>query len=105
MKTFLIVVCALCLVATHGFAEMQFPDFESLSLKDQQAWGYTIHRSRGKNPSLNISIAPAAAKLCKAVLLYNKTSKGRLLSKCNIVPTKNGDGSLEIALKVFEELN
>jgi hypothetical protein len=105
LKTFLIIIYASFLVGTQGFAEMQFPDFESLNPKNQHAWGYIVHRTKGTNPNLKITIPPAAAKLCKGVRLYTKTSTGRLLSECNISPTKNGNGSLQIALEVFEELN
>jgi hypothetical protein len=104
MKTYLLSSVLIAMMSLTVFAEMQFPAFESLSEKDQKAWGYTIHRNYGNNPSISISIPAAAAKYCQAIRLYTKNKKGRLLTECNIAPLKNADGSLGITLNVFEDL-
>ncbi len=105
MKFWLLVGFLFMAFTETMHAEMQFPDFESLSKADQQKWGYVISRINGNNPSFRLTISPTSAHYCKDARLYFKNNQGTLLAEINISLGHSTDGSINIGLDLFEALD
>ena len=104
MKSTFIGICTSGFMLLSASAELQFPDFASLSPADQQVWGYTVTTTKGGNPNLGITISPKAAAACQGARLYIRDDQRRTLAEINTGLTRAPDGSLSISISLLEAL-
>lgn len=104
MKSAILALCFSGILLLSARAEAEFPAFESLSPEAKQAWGYTVNVNKGTNPTLGITITPAAAKAYQGARLYIRDDQKRTLAEINMGMTRSPDGSLSLSVSLLENL-
>jgi hypothetical protein len=101
MRIYLIVLF-LAFLSMAANAEMQFPEYKSLSAEQQKSYGYTVNLSIVPGCStLQVLIPPKAAKYCHDARLYIRDKQKKLLSEIQTGLIRGKDGSLSISIQLF----
>ena len=103
MRIYLIVPVFMLLMPIAK-AEMQFPEYDSLSTEQQKAWGYKVDLFVGQNYHngwIYVSIPPKAAKYCHGARILLRDKQKKLLSTIDAGLIQGKDGSLSIRIELM----